>query len=140
MTQHPEPESTHLRLAEFEPPVRVAIADDDPLARMAVEAIIEPAGSLEFVGAAAGVDQIVELVARKRPQVVLLDWMMPSGGGPEAARRILARNADTRIVGLTSSDSPQAWLEMMRAGARGFLIKGGSRAELARTIHQALDA
>jgi DNA-binding NarL/FixJ family response regulator len=106
---------------------------------MAVQAIIEPLESLQLVGAAEGVDQIVELVARERPEVVVLDWMMPRGGGPEAARRILARNADTRIVGLTSSDSPEASLEMLRAGAICFLVKGGSGDELARTIHQAID-
>ena len=122
------------------PPVRVAVADDDPVARLAIEAMIESAGSLELVGAAGGVEEIVNLAAVKHPQVVVLDWMMPGGGGPQAARRILDHRPNTGIVALTSSDSPEASLEMLRAGANCFLVKGSSADELAQTSRQALAA
>jgi two-component system response regulator DevR len=66
--------------------------------------------------------------------------MMPDGGGAEAARRILAHNPAVGIVAVTASHSRDAAREMRRAGAFGVLAKGGSAHELARTIHQALEA
>jgi DNA-binding NarL/FixJ family response regulator len=67
----------------------------------------------------------------------VLDWVMPGGGGPAAAREILAVSPDTKIVALTASDSQEAEMDMLRAGARSFLVKGGSPEELLRTIHAA---
>jgi CheY-like chemotaxis protein len=126
--------------ADPEPPapVRVAIADDDPLARIAVEAMIEHAEGLAFVGSANGVDEIVDLTSVRRPDAVVLDWMMPAGGGPEAARRIRTSSPDTVIVGLTSSEGPEAYAEMISAGASACLVKGVSADKLATTIQQAL--
>jgi DNA-binding NarL/FixJ family response regulator len=121
-------------------PVRVAIADDDPFARVAIKAMIDRAGGLAFVGGAEGVRGVVDLAIAQRPDVVVLDWMMPGGGGPEAARRIVSERPDTRIVALTSAGSPQALAEMTSAGACGVLIKGCSAAELADTIRAAVTA
>jgi DNA-binding NarL/FixJ family response regulator len=117
-------------------PVRVAVSDDDPLALLAIKTMIENVDSLTFVGGAGGVEEIVSLTNVTRPHVVVLDWVMPNGGGPEAARRILSDRPGTRIVGLSSSDRPEASLDMMRAGANGFLLKGGSAEELEETIRQ----
>jgi CheY-like chemotaxis protein len=114
--------------------VRVAIADDDPLARSVIEAMIAQSAKLALVGSANGVDEIVDLSAYKRPDVVVLDWMMPGGGGPEAARQILASRPSTRIVALTSCDSSDAWVEMTCAGATCFLVKGCSREQLTRAL------
>jgi CheY-like chemotaxis protein len=128
------------RVADVEPTprraVRVAVADDDPLARFAIEAMIEHADGLVLVGGAADVEQIVGLAIDEQPEVVVLDWMMPGGGGPEAARRILGSCPDTRIVSLSASKSRKVLLEMTRAGASGLVVKGGSAAELAQMIHQ----
>lgn len=121
-------------------PVRVAIADDDAIARFAVETMIKGAHGLVFVGAAASVEDIVYVAALKGADVVVLDWLMPDGGGAEAARRILARSPDTGIVALTSSSSCAAVAEMRRAGAFRLVRKGGSTEDLARTVRAALDA
>jgi DNA-binding NarL/FixJ family response regulator len=125
----PDSPSTH--------PVTVAVADDDALARLAIESMIRRAAAVDLVGSATGVNGIVELTNLKHPQVVVLDWMMPGGGGPEAARRILGRCPETRVVALSAPDSPEALMEMMRAGATSFLVKGGSADELAQTIREA---
>jgi len=134
----PEPE-TAVDEAEPGAPIRVAIADDDPLALLAIGAMIEHRDGLQLVGTATGVGEVVELAALKRPQVALLDWMMPEGGGPEAARRILYQRPDTRIIALTSSNAPEARSEMMSAGASRVLVKGHSADELDRTIRQVLE-
>ena len=85
---------------------RVAAADDDPLALMAIEAMIARAAGLVFIGGETGVDGIVRFAADEQPEAVLLDWMMPGGGGPRAARQIHARCPGTCIVALTSSGQP----------------------------------
>jgi CheY-like chemotaxis protein len=117
--------------------VRVVIADDDPLARMAVEAMITCGERLELVGSAADVPQLVELVAATHPDVAVVDFVMPGGGGPEAARRIRERSPRTLIVGLTAADGPDAYRAMLRAGASGLLVKGGSAKRLVELIHRA---
>jgi DNA-binding NarL/FixJ family response regulator len=118
--------------------VRVALADDDPLARVAIAAMLERADWIELVGVAPGVEEIVELAADMRPEVVVLDWMMPGGGGRDAARRILDDRPGTLIVALTSSDSLEALTEMISAGASCLVAKGGSADQLVQTIARTL--
>jgi CheY-like chemotaxis protein len=134
----PEPETA---VDEVEPggPIRVAIADDDPLALLAIGAMIEHRDGMKLVGTATGVEEIVELAALQRPHVVVLDWMMPGGGGPEAARRILYQSPDTQVIALTSSNAPEARKEMMSAGASRVLTKGHSADELDNSIRQILE-
>ena len=127
------------RRAPYEP-LRVALADDDPIARMVVGAMLADVDWLDLVGCAAGVREIVGLADLTRPHIVVVDWMMPDGGGPEASRRILARHPDTLIVGLTSSDNAKALTEMSAAGAICLVAKGGSAEQLTRTIRRALNA
>lgn len=121
-------------------PVRVLLADDDPLARTVIAAMLETADWIEFVGAAPGVQEVVALAATERPDVVLLDWMMPGGGGAEAARRIHDHRPQTLIVGVTSSDSLDALTEMIAAGASCLISKGGTSDQLTQTIARALTA
>jgi len=121
-------------------PVRVLLADDDPVARTVIAAMLSTADWIEFVAEAAGVQEIVDLAAAERPDVVLLDWMMPAGGGTEAARRIYAHCPETLIVGITSSDSLDALTEMIAAGASCLISKGGTADQLTQTIARALTA
>jgi DNA-binding NarL/FixJ family response regulator len=68
----------------------------------------------------------------------LLDWVMPDGGGPVAAREILLRSPDTKIVALTASDSMEAEMDMLRAGAQSVVVKGCPPEELLRTVRKAV--
>ena len=113
------------------------IADDDPLARALIEEIIKRDDELELVGSAGDADGAVQLAGEHQPDVAVLDWVMPGGGGPQAARQIQIQSPDTKIVALTSSDSPQAEMDMLRAGASSFLVKGCSPEELVRTVRAA---
>jgi CheY-like chemotaxis protein len=116
-------------------PVRVAIADDDPFARGAICAILERAEGVELVAATEGVAEIVASIDTSRPDVVVLDWMMPGGGGGvAAAHTILERWPATRIVALTPANGPEASLEMLRAGASGLVVKGTPPAKLTEMI------
>jgi CheY-like chemotaxis protein len=136
----PAPAAAHPEDAESsEPTVRVAIADDDALALAAIEAMVRDGERLELVGRAGGVEELVELVIRTRPDVAVVDFFMPDGGGPAAARRIHDECPHTRVVALTASDSPDAYLAMLRAGAVGLLVKGSAPARLVDLIHRAAE-
>lgn len=121
-------------------PARVLLADDDPVARVALAEMLTTADWIEFVGEADGVQAIVDLAAAEQPDVVVLDWLMPDGGGAEAARRILGQKVDTVIVGVTASESLEALTDMISAGASCLVSKGGSAAQLTQTIARALKA
>ena len=118
--------------------IKVIIADDDQLARTLIEAIVAGDEELELLGSAEDASGATELAREHLPDVAVLDWVMPEGGGPQAARDIGRLSPETRIVGLTASDTVEAELDMLRAGAKSFLVKGCSAEELLRTIHTAM--
>jgi DNA-binding NarL/FixJ family response regulator len=116
----------------------VMVADDDLVARRLVCEIIAADDVLELVGVAESAGGAVDLAADHYPDVAVLDWMMPGGGGPEASRTIVRESPGTRIIALTAFDTPQAAREMRSAGAGSVLIKGTPPAEIARTIRVAI--
>jgi DNA-binding NarL/FixJ family response regulator len=118
--------------------LKVVIADDDAVARAMIEAALEQDEAIELVGSAEDALGAVALTLEHQPDVVVLDWVMPGGGGSQAAREILLDNPAARIVALTASDTEEASLDMLRAGAKSFLVKGAPPSELSRTIHGAM--
>lgn len=118
--------------------LKVIIADDDPVARTLIESIVQAGEGLELVGSAEDAKGAVELAEQHQPDVAVLDWMMPGGGGSTAALQIGHKSPSTQIVALTASDSAEASLDMLRAGAKSFVVKGGPPDELVRTIHKAV--
>jgi EAL domain-containing protein (putative c-di-GMP-specific phosphodiesterase class I)/CheY-like chemotaxis protein len=117
--------------------VNVVVADDDPLFRRLLARMIELEPTLRLVGAAADTDEVISLTERMRPDVVLVDVTMPAGGGPRAAREIRLRSPATRLLALSGSGEREAVIEMLRAGAIGYLVKGVSNAGLIDAIHRA---
>ncbi|XVV00896.1 response regulator [Actinosynnema sp. CA-248983] len=112
--------------------IRVVVVDDQHLVREGLRALLERVDDITVVGEAAGADPAVELVARERPDVVLMDIRMPGGDGIEATRRIVA-NEDLRqvhVIVLTTFDTDQHVLDAVRAGAAGFLLKDTSPEDL----------
>jgi DNA-binding NarL/FixJ family response regulator len=115
--------------------LRLLIADDDALARALIEAIVERDRDLELVGSADDAERAIELAGKHKPDVAVLDWVMPGGCGETTARRILQCSPDTRIVALTPPDASRADV----ATARGALVKGSPPEELLRTIRAAAE-
>jgi DNA-binding NarL/FixJ family response regulator len=113
--------------------LRLIIADDDALARALIEAIVARDRELELVGSAEDAERAVELAWEHQPDVAVLDWVMPGGGGEAAAREILLRSPDTKIVALTTPDTQRADVAI----ARGVLAKGSAPDELLRAIRAA---
>lgn len=113
--------------------LRLIIADDDALARALIEAIVERDRELELVGSAEDAERAIQLAHEHQPDVAVLDWVMPGGGGETAAREILRRSPDTKIVALTAPDTHAIDV----AEVRGVLPKGAPPNELLRAIREA---
>lgn len=105
--------------------IRVAVADDQPLARTGIATMITHAPDLLLVGEAADGEEAVALARRDRPDVLLMDVRMPGVDGIEATRRIAAdpSTAAVRVIMLTTFDVDEHVHAALRAGASGFLLK-----------------
>jgi DNA-binding NarL/FixJ family response regulator len=124
-------------------PIRVLVADDQPVIREGLMTLLQVAAGIEPVAAAADGEEAVNLAARHRPDVVLMDLRMPRLDGVEATRRIRAAQPETEIVVLTTHADDQSILGALQAGARGYLTKDAGIADITRAIqaaaaHQAL--
>ncbi|HXF20653.1 MAG TPA: response regulator transcription factor [Streptosporangiaceae bacterium] len=118
-------------------PVRVLVADDHPVVRAGLAAMLSAEPGLDVVGEAASGEEAVLLAARHRPAVVLTDLRMPGSGGLAAIRRITAELPGVRVVVLTTYDSDADILPAVEAGAAGYLLKDTPRAALVDAIFAA---
>ncbi|MFJ6382242.1 response regulator [Kitasatospora sp. NPDC092039] len=104
--------------------IRVVLVDDQPLIRTGLRVLIADAPDLEVVGEAGDGAEAVELVARLRPDVAVMDIRMPGTDGIEATRRIAADpDLPTQVLVLTTFDDDDYVYGALRAGASGFLVK-----------------
>jgi DNA-binding NarL/FixJ family response regulator len=113
---------------------RVVLVDDHGLFRSGVRA--ELGRQVEVVGEAGDVQPAIELIASLRPDVVLLDVHLPGGGGQAVVQAIKASDPEVRFLALSASDAPEDVIGVIRAGARGYVTKTISTAELADAIRR----
>jgi DNA-binding NarL/FixJ family response regulator len=116
--------------------IRVVLADDQSLVRAGFRALLERADDIEVVGEAADGDQVVAVVRRTRPDVVLMDVRMPKVDGLEATRRITAdeRLNEVRVLVLTTFEIDEYVFAALRAGASGFIVKDIEPDDLRRAV------
>ena len=114
--------------------LRILIADDHEVARRGIRAVLESHPGWEVCGEAKDGREAVELASKEKPDLVLLDIGMPNLNGLEAARQILAVSPDIAILILTMHDSDQVVREVLRAGARGFLLKSDAGRDLVAAV------
>lgn len=119
------------------PEVRVVLVDDHALFRAGVRAELD--GLVDVVGDAANVAAAVALIRAAAPDVVLLDVHMPDGGGLEVLRQIGADAPGTRFLALSVSDAAEDVIAVIRAGARGYVTKTISGADLADAVRRVND-
>ncbi|WP_445068583.1 response regulator transcription factor [Streptomyces sp. SAS_281] len=105
------------------PPVRVVLADDQPLVRAALRMVMAETPDIEVVGEAGTGEEAVRLTARLAPDVVVMDIRMPGMDGIEATARIVAQGGGAHVVVLTTFDDDDYVYGALRAGAAGFLVK-----------------
>jgi DNA-binding NarL/FixJ family response regulator len=115
-------------------PIRILAADDHPLIRAGVAAIIGTERDLQVVGEAATGEEAIERYRELRPDVVLMDLRMPVMDGVAATSAILAEFPQARIVVLTTYDGDENIHRALEAGARGYLLKDMLRTELLNVI------
>ena len=116
------------------PPLRVLLADDHPVFRKGLRALLTSLPEASVVGEAADGEQAVRLAAEQQPDVVVMDLNMPAVNGVEATRRILAERPGTRVLVLTMFEDDDSVFAAMRAGALGYLVKGSDTDEVIRAI------
>jgi DNA-binding NarL/FixJ family response regulator len=112
--------------------IRVLLVDDHHLFRSGLRA--ELGDQFEIVGEADDVDTAVTEIGRTQPDVVVLDVHLPGGGGQLVIETILRRHPDIRFLALSVSDAPADVIQVIRAGARGYVTKTVSPDELATAI------
>ncbi len=111
--------------------IRVAIVDDEELVRVGLRVILDSAPDLKVVGEAADGAEVLDLVARVRPDVLLIDIRMPAINGIDATRHLLDVSADPpRILVVTTFEHDDYVYEALRAGASGFVLKRARPAEM----------
>jgi DNA-binding NarL/FixJ family response regulator len=109
---------------------RVVIVDDHVMLRDGISTILQKEPDFEVVGEAGSVAEAVEKVQAAKPDLVLMDYGLPDGTGLDAAREILASNAETNIVLLTVHEEDDLLFAAIRSGAKGYLLKNISAQEM----------
>lgn len=120
-------------------PIRVVIVDDHAVVRSGLAAFLMAFDDLELAGEADGGEAAVALCARVRPDVVLMDLVMPEMDGAAATQAIRQQSPETRVIALTSFKEEELVQAALRAGAIGYLLKNVSAVELAGAIRAARD-
>ncbi|HYP54863.1 MAG TPA: response regulator transcription factor [Solirubrobacterales bacterium] len=115
-------------------PIRVLVVDDEDDSRTLLVEMLSETGEVIVAGTASSPGEAIEVAGVVHPDVVLIDWIMPDGGGPKAATDIVAASPSTRVLGVSAGDPTQASHEMMMGGAHGFLPKGSSVEQLVDAI------
>lgn len=115
-------------------PLRVLIADDHPLFRKGMRALLIAAQDIEVVGEATTGQEVIELAATLQPDVILMDLQMPGINGIEATRQILHTSPHIRILVITLFEDDASVFSALRAGARGYVLKDAKEEEMLRAI------
>ena len=110
--------------------IRVLVADDHPIVRSGIVALLQTAADVEVVGEASTGLEAVDVAIALRPDVVLMDLRMPGIDGDEATARILAALPTTRVLILTTYESDDSILTAIEAGASGYLLKAAPQDEI----------
>jgi DNA-binding NarL/FixJ family response regulator len=113
---------------------RVLIADDHPVFRDGLRLLLADETEIEVVGVAASGAEVAEAARELQPDVVVMDLHMPDVNGVEATRRIVRDSPHIAVLVLTMFDDNESVFAAMRAGARGYLLKGSGQAEIVRAI------
>src|SRR5258708_2473691 len=115
-------------------PLTVVIADDHQFFRDGVRALLDAQPGMECVGEAATGEEAVRLSTEVQPDVVLMDVQMPGMSGVEATRQIVSSSPQIRVLVVTMFEDDHLVFAAMRAGARGYLLKGARHEDMMRAI------
>lgn len=117
-----------------EEPIRVLIADDHPLIRSGMRALLLANDDMDVVGLASTGDEAVALAEQVQPDVIVMDLRMPGMGGIEATRQIVTAQPHIRVLVVTLFEDDESVFAALRAGARGYVLKEADETEVLRAI------
>jgi len=115
-------------------PIRILIADDHPLFRDGLRALLESVPDMQVIGEVATGNEVMAQAQALQPDVILMDIKMPGLNGIEATRRVLQASPHIRILVITMFEDDESVFAAIRAGARGYLLKGAVQEETLRAI------
>jgi DNA-binding NarL/FixJ family response regulator len=115
-------------------PIRVFLADDHDLVRAGIRSLLQTINDVEVIGEAADGREAIRLLQELRPDVVLMDVMMPGLNGLEATERIVKEHPSVRVIILSMNAAEEFVLQAIRAGASGYLLKNAKTAELEQAL------
>jgi DNA-binding NarL/FixJ family response regulator len=110
------------------------IVDDHTLFREGVRAILKAVADIEIIGEAATGEEAIDKVSALTPDIILMDIQMPDMNGVEATHKILKNHPDMGIIILTMLEDDDSLFSALRAGARGYVLKGADKAEMLKSI------
>src|SRR5688500_17540209 len=109
--------------------IKIIVADDHPVVRDGLVAVLNTQSDFEVVGEAGTGLDVIRLTNERNPNVILLDLEMPKLDGVEALRQVKAEHPDVEVIIFTAFDTDERILSAVRAGAQGYLLKGAPREE-----------
>lgn len=115
-------------------PITIVLADDHALIRAGIRALLENLPDVQVVGEAGSGEEVMVLVEKTHPTLVLMDITMPGINGIESTRRLLQQYPDTKVIILSMHLEHQYALRALQAGAKGYLLKGARAPELELAI------
>ena len=121
-------------MSDAEQELRVVVADDHPVYREGLAMVLDSLPGVSVVGEAGDGTEAVALTEELRPDVVLMDLSMPGLSGIEATRRIVADSPGVHVLVLSMHEGADSVVAALRAGARGYLVKGATKVEVARAL------
>ena len=120
-------------------PTTVVIADDHPMIRQGLRLTLDQLPGIQVIGEATTGRQAVELAESLQPDVLIMDLNMPDGNGIDATRALTRSSPHVKVLILTMFDDDASVFQAMRAGARGYLLKGAGEQEIERAIRGVAD-
>lgn len=125
--------------ARRSPQIRVIVADDHPVVRIGVRNVLAAHGNFAVIGESESGEETIRLALELRPDVLLLDVLMPGSAGFDGIRRILAASPETRVVLLTGSIQAEQLADAFNAGARGIVLKSALTEQIASALSAVMD-
>jgi DNA-binding NarL/FixJ family response regulator len=114
--------------------IQVVVVDDHPMFRLGMVALLTSLPGIDVVGEAGSVEEAVAVVDRTMPDLVIMDLQLPDGSGITATERILSGHPQVGVLVVTMFSDDDAVFAAMRAGARGYLVKGAGQEEIERAV------
>ena len=122
-------------VGDFMEPARVIIVDDHPVFLHGLASVLDAADQITVVGMASSGEEAIALAAELQPDVIVMDLQMPGTNGVEATRSIVRTSPHIGVLMLTMYGDDESVFAAMRAGARGYLLKGSDQADIVHAVH-----